>query len=184
MNALDSRIIVAVLAGLCCPALAQVTFTAVASADAFICTGSTANPVGTDLRGTNFGASGMVAVAPGSSLKGEFQGLIKFSLTNALSLFNTNFGTGLWAITNISLDPASHYGMGGVQPNNGIFSIVSGGDFVIEWLGNDPWAEGTGSPSSPTTDGVTYNALPALLAGTQRGGVCSRLEPRRIAHAV
>ena len=165
MNALDLRIVFAMLLGLCFTGRAQVTFTTMASADAFVCTGSPSNPAGADQRGTNFGAAGMVAVAPGSSVKGEFQGLIRFPLTNALALFNGSFGAGRWVVTNITLDFASNYGVGGVQPNNALFNVISGGDFVIEWLATDQWAEGTGSPSSPTSDGVTYNSLPAVLAG-------------------
>jgi hypothetical protein len=94
VSALDWRIFVALLAGVCSAARAQVTFTTMANADAFVCTGSAANPAGADLGGTNFGAAGMVAIAPGSSPKGEFQGLVKFPLTNALSLFNGSFGAG------------------------------------------------------------------------------------------
>jgi len=156
----------AALLCLCSTARAQVTFTAMASADAFVCTGSPGNPApgGPDLRGLNFGAAGMVVIAPGSSVKGEFQGLIKFQLTNALTLFNTAFGRGRWAITNLTLDFASNYGVAGVQPNNAIFNVISGGAFVIEWLANDQWAEGTGTPAIPTTDGVAYNTLPTLLA--------------------
>ena len=43
--------------------------------------------------------------------------------------------------------------------------MISGGQFVIEWLANDDWVEGTGTPNLPTTDGVTYDSLPDLLSG-------------------
>jgi len=144
----------------------EVTFTTMSSADAFLCTGSADNPElgGADLRGFNFGAAGMLAIAPGSSVKGEFQSLVKFPLTNALSLFNATFGPGRWFITNITLDFASNYGVQGAQPNNAMFNVISGGEFIVEWLANDQWVEGTGTPSSPTTDGVAYNSLPTLLA--------------------
>lgn len=50
------------------------------------------------------------------------------------------------------------------SPNNPIFNVICGGQFVIEWLADDDWLEGTGTPSSPTTDGVCYESLPDLLA--------------------
>jgi len=144
---------------------AQVTYTGPDYADAFLATGSSNNPEGGDLTGLNFGAAGLLVVAPAGSGKGEFQSVLKFSLSNAVSLFNTNFGTGNWIITNISLVLTSNYGTNGVQPNNAIFPVISTGQFVVEWLSDDDWVEGTGTPNLPTTDGVTYDSLPALLSG-------------------
>jgi hypothetical protein len=64
----------------------------------------------------------------------------------------------------VTLDLASNYGVAGVQPNNPIFNVISGGQFVIEWLSDSNWVEGTGTPNLPTTDGVCYDSLPTLLA--------------------
>lgn len=144
---------------------AQVTYTGTTSADAFLATGSPGNPEGSDLTGLNFGGAGTLVVAPASSAKGEFQSVIKFNLSNAVGLFNTNYGMGNWSITNISLELTSNYGTSNVQPNNPIFPAISGGQFVIEWLSNDDWVEGTGTPNLPTTDGVNYDSLPNLLSG-------------------
>ena len=113
----------------------------------------------------NFGGAGTLAISPASSLKGEFQSVVKFNLSNAVALFNTNFGAGNWTITAISLQLTSNYEVAGVQPNNPIFNTISGGQFVIEWLSNDAWAEGTGNPRAPTTDGVTYDSIPILTLG-------------------
>ena len=55
----------------CYIARAQVTYTGTTTADAFLPTGSAANPVGTDLTGLNFGAAGTLVVAPPSSVKGD-----------------------------------------------------------------------------------------------------------------
>jgi hypothetical protein len=150
-----------------CTTQAQTTYTGTTSADAFLATGSTNNPVGTDLTGLNFGGAGTLVVAPTNSAKGEFQSVLKFNLSNAVALFNTNYGAGHWTITNVSLQLTSNYGTSGVQPNNAIFPTISGGNFVIEWLSNDDWVEGTGTPNLPTTDGVTYNSLPDLLTGAR-----------------
>ena len=146
-------------------AKAQVTYSGTTSADAFLATGSPGNPEGADLTGLNFGGAGTLVVAPASSAKGEFQSVLEFNLTNAVGLFDTNFGAGNWTITGISLKLTSNYGTGGVQPNNAIFPVISGGQFVIEWLSTNGWPEGTGTPNLPTMDGVTYDSLPDLLSG-------------------
>jgi hypothetical protein len=149
-----------------CAARSQVTYTGTNSADAFLPTGSPDNPDGADLTGLNFGGAGTLVVASPSSVKGEVQSVIKFNVADAVALFNTAYGTNGWSVTNISLELASNYGTGGVQPNNPIFDVINGGEFVIEWLSNDDWLEGTGTPNLPTTDGVTYDSLPDLLSGT------------------
>lgn len=148
----------------CCVARAQVTYTGMTTADAFLPTGSAANPAGTDLTGKNFGAAGTLVIAPPTSAKGEFQSVLKFNFADAVALFNSTYGANGWTITDISLELTSNYGTGGVQPNNGIFDVINGGKFVVEWLSENDWVEGTGTPSLPTTDGVTYDSLPTLLA--------------------
>ncbi|HWY32468.1 MAG TPA: hypothetical protein VNX46_17020 [Candidatus Acidoferrum sp.] len=145
---------------------AQTTYSGTDYADAFLATGSPDNPEGTDLTGLNFGGAGTLVVAPATSIKGEFQSVLKFNLSNAVALFNTNYGAGNWLITAISIELTSNYGTAGVQPNNSIFPVISGGQFVIELFSNDNWVEGTGRPNLPTTDGVTYDSLPSLLSGT------------------
>ena len=146
-------------------AVGQTTYTVTTSADALLATGSPANPEGTDLTHLNFGGAGALAVAPASSEKGEFQSVIRFDLAGAPSLFNTAYGTNNWVVSSMALELTSNYGTAGVQPNNGIYDVLSGGEFIIEWLSNNDWAEGTGNPSLPTTDGVTFSSLPTLLSG-------------------
>jgi hypothetical protein len=144
---------------------AQVTNSSTTIADAFLATGSPNYENGADLTGLNFGGAGTLAVAPASAAKGEFQSVIRFNLANAAAMFDTNYGAGNWTVTGISLQLTSNYGTAGEQPNNPIFNVVSGGQFVIEWLADDSWIEGTGNPGQPTTDGVTYDSLPGLLSG-------------------
>jgi hypothetical protein len=153
---------------------AQVTNTAMTVADAFLATGSTNYQGGADLTGLNFGGAGTLAIAPASSAKGEFQSVIKFDLAAGVALFNAAYGSNNWSVSSISLELASNYGEAGVQPNNPIFNSISGGQFVIEWLADDNWVEGTGTPSNITTDGVTYNSLPVLLAAA-REALCTNL---------
>lgn len=161
MNGSRSFVLLLLMA---CAAHAQVTYTGTTSADAFLPTGSPSNPIGADLTGLNFGAAGTLVIAPPSQAKGEFQSVLKFNMANAVALFNAAYGTNGWAITDISLDLTSNYGTAGVQPNNGIFGVITGGKFVVEWLSDDDWLEGTGTPNLPTIDGVTYNSLPTLLS--------------------
>jgi len=151
--------------GFCLLAKAQVTYTVTNNADAFLATGSPANPAGADLTTLNFGGAATLAIAPASSVKGEFQSVIKFNLSNGIALFNSTCGTNNWTVGGVSLELSSNYGTGGVQPNNPIFNVINGGQFVIEWLSDDDWVEGTGNPNLPTTDGVTYDSLPSLLMG-------------------
>lgn len=156
-------ILLALALGIVAATAAQVTYTTTTSADAFVMTGSTNNPLGSDLSGLNYGGAGTLVIASAASEKGEFRSVIRFDLAAATNQFNATFGTN-WTIRGISLEFASNYGQGGVQPNNPIFNMISGGDFVIEWLSDDSWLEGTGNPNLPTTDGVTFDDLPALLA--------------------
>jgi len=153
---------------------AQVTNTLVAVADAFLCTGSANYNNGQDLTGLNFGAAGTLVIAPPSSAKGEFQSVVQFDLSTVTDAFNSAYGSNNWAVTAVSLELTSNYGTGGVQPNNPIFPVITGGNFVIEWLQDNDWTEGTGTPSLPTTDGVTYDSLPTLLAGAHEP-LCTNL---------
>jgi hypothetical protein len=149
----------------CARAQAQTTYTGTTIADAFLATGSPDNPVGTDLTNENFGAAGTLAVSPASADKGQYQSVLEFNFANAIALFNTAYGSNDWIVTGITLTLTSNYGTNGVQPNNRIFNVISAGNFVIEWLSDTNWVEGTGTPALPTMDGVTFGDLPELLSG-------------------
>lgn len=137
-------------------------------ADAFLATGSAANPVGTDLTTLNFGGAGTLAISPASSLKGEMDSIIEFSLAGAYSQFNTTYGAGNWQVTGFTLSLASNFGAQGEQPNNGIFNTINTGNFDIQWLGNNSWIEGNGSgmgtPGNASNGYVTYDSIPSLFA--------------------
>ena len=154
-----------ILCALDLSASAQVTYNSTTTADAFLATGSPDNPVGSDLTSDNFGAAGTLAVSPASADKGAFESVIRFNFAAAVALFNSTYGTNTWSVSAISLTLASNYGTNGVQPNNKIFNVVSNGNFVIEWITNDVWVEGTGNPAQPTSDGVTWDDLPELQSG-------------------
>lgn len=143
---------------------AQIIYSNTTVADAFLATGSADNPDG-DVADLNFGAAGTMAVSPATADKGEFQSVARFDFSGAVALFNPAYGTNGWKVTGISLTLTSNYGTAGVQPNNAIFNIISGGNFVIDWISDNDWAEGTGTPNLPTQDGVTFDSLPELTAG-------------------
>jgi hypothetical protein len=146
-------------------AQAEVTYTTTTFEDTFLATGSPDNPAGTNLTGLNYGAAGILVVAPSNSVNGEFQSVLGFDLSGAPSLFNTTYGSNNWSVTGITLQLTSNYGGTGEIPDNPLFPPIHGGRFVIEWLSNNDWIEGTGRPKQPTTDGVTYDLLPYLLSG-------------------
>ncbi|HEY1790039.1 MAG TPA: hypothetical protein VGJ73_17970 [Verrucomicrobiae bacterium] len=145
-------------------ARAQITWSNSTVADAFLATGSAGNPDG-NLTDLNFGAAGTMAVAPANAAKGEFQSVARFDFSDAVPFFNAAYGTNGWTVSRVSLTLTSNYGTAGVQPNNAIFNVISAGNFVIDWISDTNWAEGTGTPNLPTQDGVTYDSLPTLTSG-------------------
>ncbi len=158
-------VLILALLAVCAAGQAQVTFTNTTVADAFLATGSPVNPDGADLTGFNYGGAGTLAISPASATEGEFQSVIRFDVSGARGLFDATYGSNNWSVGGILLQLTSNFGTAGQQPNNRIFNVISGGQFVIEWLSNTNWAEGTGNPSLPTMDGVTYASLPDLLSG-------------------
>ena len=139
------------------------------SADAFVASGSPANPLGTDLSTLNFGAAGTLAIAPASSTKGEFDSVIQFNTAAAVSQFNSTYGAGNWVVSGLTLSLASNFGVQGVQPSSAAFNLINAGSFGIDWLVNNNWVEGSGSgngtPGYPNNAAVSLAAIPSLLAG-------------------
>jgi hypothetical protein len=91
----------------------------------------------------NFGAAGALEVSATASAKGTF---------DTVMLFNLSGATG-WNIQSITLQLTA------TPPNNAIFNSSASGQFSVIWMDNGSWTEGTGSPSSPTSDGITYSTL-------------------------
>ncbi len=115
------------------------------TADAFVTTG----PSG-ERSGNNYGGAGALGVAAVGKPQGEFQSIIKFTLSPAPSP--------LVSIT-LTLTPQT--------PNNTMVfnSPNTAGTFRVFWQQNDNYVEGTGSPNSPTTTGVTFTSLAGLHGG-------------------
>ncbi|MGD0745989.1 MAG: hypothetical protein ABSA45_12625 [Verrucomicrobiota bacterium] len=157
---------------------ADVSFTLTnTTADAFLASGSAGNPAGANLTANNYGGGGTLAIAPASSVKGEFDSVIKFNTTGAVSQFNLTYGAGNWAISGLTLSLASNTGTNGAPPGNTIFNTVSGGNFGMRWLSYDTWVEGTGNPQSPSPTGVNFNLISTLLAGSDSLGTYTYTPP-------
>jgi hypothetical protein len=124
------------------------------TADAFV---AASNPA------SNYGGAGAIAAADAASPNGEFQSLLRFDTTGARAIFDAAFGPGQWQVISISLQVSPGL------PTNPLFNPAAAGPLAISWLGRDDWIEGTGSPSVPTTDGVTFNDLPSLIAAGDEG---------------
>jgi hypothetical protein len=122
-------------------------------ADTFV---SSANPSG------NFGGAGALEVSAPNLPKGEFQSLMKFDTSAAKSSFDAAFGVGQWQVQSVTLQLTS------ANPLNPIFNTNAAGQFAASWMQNDSWAEGTGMPNSPTSDGVTFSTLSSFLSGADQ----------------
>jgi hypothetical protein len=94
-------------------------------------------------------------------MNGVSDSFIRFNTAAMVANFNSAFGPDNWAISSAML-LVTEVG----APLNGIFNRGQGA-FEIRWIAATNWIEGTGTPSLPTTDGISYNDEAALLnAGT------------------
>ena len=148
-------------------ALAQDTVTIMDSTSAaFMASGSSGNPDGTNLATKNYGNSGTLAIAPASSTKGAFDSVLLFNTSSAVNQFNTMYGVGDWTITGVTLSLASNFGTQGTQPNNNIFNTINAGSFGIDSLTDTTWTPGTGggsgTPGYPVNSDVDYAYIPTL----------------------
>jgi hypothetical protein len=134
--------------------------------DTFVTSGSAdANAGSPD---ANYGAAGAMMISGSSGAKGQMQSLMKFNVASAKASFDSTFGAGHWTVNGITLRLGTSSGVQGAQPMNAIFNPINTGLFKVDWMSSDAWAEGTGTPQLPTTDGVTYNTLGSFLSGADR----------------
>ena len=141
-------LVAALVACLPAPARAAQQVTVSPSADTFVLA---AEPI------YNYGAAGAVEVSGAGTVGGEAQGLVRFDLATAKAAFDAAYGAGGWKLDSASLKLSTS------NPNNPVFSPNAAGAIAVSWMQNDAWVEGTGGPTSPTTDGVTFNTLPSFL---------------------
>jgi hypothetical protein len=121
----------------------------VSSADAFI---DSAHP------NNNYGAAGALDVAAPGSPNGEFDTFISFSIEPGFS-----------SIQSISLQLSDDF------PNNPIFNSPAAGLFTIEYIPNNSWVEGTGTPRSSDTNAgdVNFTNHSTYLTGAESLGTFS-----------
>jgi hypothetical protein len=135
-------------------AQSPLTVTLTPSADAFVRSADA---------GHNYGGAGALSVSGSAAVNGSgqqnglFDSLLQFQLGSAIASFDSTFGAGNWTLSSATLRLTEVAAPGNTLFNRGI------GSFQISWMANDSWLEGSGSPTAPATDGVTYDALPSLL---------------------
>lgn len=111
----------------------------------------------------NYGGAGALAVSGTASTNrlgvanGVFDTLMRFSLGDTVSNFNSVFGAGNWTLTAATLFLTEN-----AAPNNDVYNRGVGA-FRINWMTNDTWIEGSGNPSAPTGDGAVWDDLVALV---------------------
>lgn len=135
-------------------AWAQITVTNTPVADSFV----------RSLQPTqNYGAagalsiSGSIATNPTSGLQeGLLDSFLQFNVSSAVTSLNSSFGAGQWTISSVTLALTAS------SANNADFNYGTG-QFEVSWIGNNSWLEGTGTPNSPTTNGITYAQEPSIL---------------------
>jgi hypothetical protein len=119
------------------------------AADAFV---TSSNPAG------NYGAAGALSAAASGLAKGEFESVMRFDTSPAKSSFDSAFGPGGWCVESVTLKLTA------AAPGNPIFNASGAGNFAIDWMLSDSWIEGTGTPSSPGSTGITYNTIAAYVS--------------------
>src|SRR5688500_11298130 len=107
---------------------------------------------------SNYGGAGQLSVADAGRPQGEYQTLMRFDLGPAKSSFDAAFGPGNWRLDSATL------GLSAANPSNPIFNPSAAGPCAVSWMQNDAWAEGTGTPMSPTLEGITFATLPTFLS--------------------
>ena len=141
-------------------------------ADAFVTGGSVHPNAGVPTM--NYGGAGALQVSAAGTTKGEMQSLLRFDFSTAKSSFDTTYGAGNWIFQSITFQLGTNFGTQGTQPNNPIFNTINAGLFQIDWLANDNWGEGSGTPalpfepSSSPVDGVTFASLGSLISAADR----------------
>jgi hypothetical protein len=112
---------------------------------------------------SNYGAagalsvSGSVAVNGSGQQNGLFDTLMRFPMSNVVASLDGAFGAGNWVVAKSRLIVNEM-----ASPENAIFNRGVGA-YEVSWISSDGWVEGTGTPKTPTTDGVTWNDLPGIM---------------------
>ncbi len=122
------------------------------SADTFV-TSSNANG--------NFGGAGALAVSAAGAQKGAFESWMKFDMAAAKTQFDTAYGVGNWSLDAVTLT------MTRTSPNNNALFNADAlpVSLKVQWIHDDSWSEGTGTPNVVGTIGLNYTSSQATLTG-------------------
>jgi hypothetical protein len=135
-------------------AVAQITVTNTPVADAFVRSLDVTHNYGS---AGALSVSGSIATNPTSGVQeGLLDSFLQFNLGSTVASFNSTFGVGQWTISSVTLALTAQ------NANNADFNLGAGA-FEVRWIGNNSWLEGTGTPSSPGTNGITYAQEPSIL---------------------
>lgn len=132
------------------------SFTANPTMDAFATTGPSNNLVN-----SNYGGAGALGVAAAGLSQGQFQSVMQFDVSGAVSSFNSQFSAGSWGIQSVTLR------LSAAPSNNPVFNTPNAGQFYVYSLVNNSWTEGSGTPASPSASGITYTSLQSLVNSSQ-----------------
>jgi PEP-CTERM motif len=128
--------------------LAQMTVSNTPVADAFV---RSADPAGNNGGAGALEVSGLIATNASGVQQGQFDTFMRFDVSSEVAAFNSNFGTGNWALSSVALKLTEV-----AAPNNAVFNRGIG-QFQVQWIANDSWIEGTGNPGATTTNGIVFN---------------------------
>ena len=112
---------------------------------------------------SNYGGAGALSVSGATATNGSGVAMgiadtfIRFNTAAMVTNFDSLFGTNNWVINGATLVVTEV-----AAPMNNLFDRGKGA-FQISWISNDDWIEGTGTPATPTTDGIVYANEPTLL---------------------
>ena len=112
---------------------------------------------------SNFGKAGALAVSGAlarndiGDTNGEYDSFIRFPTDGLKKALNAALGSNNWKLTGVELRLSEDS-----DPDNPIFNRGVGA-FEIRWVSSTNWVEGSGTPKSNRTTGITYQQVPALL---------------------
>lgn len=125
------------------PFVAEVT----PSADTFV---RELDPTGNCGGGGGLSVSGTTAANASGQATGAADTFLRFDLSGFVADAAAHFGDLAWFPTHAVLRLTEQ-----AAPTHPIFS-QGVGQFEVRWIANDQWAEGTGKPQKPTTDGIAW----------------------------
>jgi hypothetical protein len=114
----------------------------------------------------NFGTFGAMEIAaPTTAQARTEETLLGFNTSAMQSSFNASYGSGGWAVTDVTLSLFSNVALAGTQPGNNSFNKIAAGSFEFDLLSDNNWAQTS----------ITWNTLPAILPGSGNNNTSTSL---------